>query len=161
MSRWHHGAVERASHRTADAAAQAGLDSARAAVEQPTPGESRGAGSGDPLIGDLRRAGLLPLLVLHFAAREPAYGNQLIDRIEALTGGALRVNPNTMYPLLRSLEQQGLVRGEWERPERRSRRFYRLTDAGEAERRRLAVEFRPRLDAVAAGIDLIRRELDA
>jgi PadR family transcriptional regulator, regulatory protein PadR len=51
------------------------------------------------------------------------------------------------------------VRGEWEHPERRSRRFYRLTDAGEAERRRLAVELGPRLDAVAAGIDLIRREL--
>jgi PadR family transcriptional regulator, regulatory protein PadR len=59
---------------------------------------------------------------------------------------------------VRSLEQQGLVRGEWEHPERRSRRFYRLTDAGEAERRRLAVELGPR-DAVAAGIDLIRREL--
>ena len=97
---------------------------------QPTPATGKGAGSGDPLIGDLRRAGLLPLLVLHFAAREPAYGNQLIDRIEALTGGALHVNPNTMYPLLRSLEAQGLVAGEWEHPERRSRRFYRATDDG-------------------------------
>ena len=35
----------------------------------------------DPLIGDLRRAGLLPLLVLHFASAAPAYGNQLIERI--------------------------------------------------------------------------------
>ena len=64
-----------------------------------------------------------------------------------------------MYPLLRQLEQQGLVRGEWEHPERRSRRFYRLTAAGEAERDRLAVDLGPRLDAIAAGIDLIRREL--
>ena len=122
--------MERASRRTADAAAQAGLDSARAAVDSPPPGTAKGAGSADPLIGDLRRAGLLPLLVLHFAAREPAYGNQLIERIAELTGGALRVNPNTMYPLLRSLEAQGLVAGEWEHPERRSRRFYRVTDAG-------------------------------
>ena len=30
-----------------------------------------------------------------------------------------------MYPLLRSLEAEGLVAGEWEHPERRSRRFYR------------------------------------
>jgi PadR family transcriptional regulator, regulatory protein PadR len=159
VSRWHHGAVERASHRTADAAAQAGLDSARAAVEQPTPGESRGAGSGDPLIGDLRRAGLLPLLVLHFASREPAYGNQLIDRIETLTGGALHVNPNTMYPLLRSLEAQGLVAGEWEHPERRSRRFYRATEEGLEELRRLSGELGPRLDRIAASIDAIRAEL--
>jgi DNA-binding PadR family transcriptional regulator len=143
---------------TAKAASAAGLEAARAAVEQPTPG--KGAGSGDPLIGDLRRAGLLPLLVLHFSAREPAYGNQLIERIETLTGGALHVNPNTMYPLLRSLEAQGLVAGEWEHPERRSRRFYRATDAGREELRRLTGELGPRLDRIAASIDAIRAELE-
>ena len=120
---------------------------------------ARGPGTTDPLLGELRRSGLLPVLVLHFIAEAPSYGNQLMERIENLSGGALAVNPNTMYPLLRSLEAKGLVRGEWEHPERRSRRFYRLTDAGEAERRRLAVELGPRLDAVAAGVDLIRREL--
>jgi DNA-binding PadR family transcriptional regulator len=147
----------RTPRRTAEAASATGLEAARAAVEQPPPG--RGAGSGDPLIGDLRRAGLLPLLVLHFAAREPAYGNQLIDRISALTGGALHVNPNTMYPLLRSLEAQGLVAGEWEHPERRSRRFYRVTDAGREELRRLQGELAPRLDRIAASIEAIRAEL--
>ena len=121
---------------------------------------ARGAGSQDPLVGELRRAGLLPLLVLHFLAGEPSYGNQLMDRVTELTGVLIAVNPNTMYPLLRSLEQQGLVRGEWEHPERRSRRFYRLTPAGQEERDRLAVELGPRLDAIAAGIDLIRRELE-
>src|SRR4051812_29661340 len=112
---------------------------------------ARGAGSQDPLVSELRRAGLLPLLVLHFLAREPSYGNQLMEHVTELTGGLIAVNPNTMYPLLRSLEQQGLVRGEWEPPERRSRRFYRLTDAGRAERDRLAAELGPRLDAGAAG----------
>jgi PadR family transcriptional regulator PadR len=135
------------------------METARAAVEQPTPG--KGAGSGDPLIGDLRRAGLLPLLVLHFASRDPAYGNQLIERIETLTGGALHVNPNTMYPLLRSLEARGLVAGEWEHPERRSRRFYRATDAGREELERLEGELGPRLDRIAASIEAIRAELNA
>jgi DNA-binding PadR family transcriptional regulator len=151
--------VQRASRRTADAAAQTGLETARAAVDQPVPPPAKGAGSTDPLIGDLRRAGLLPLLVLHFAAREPAYGNQLIERIGALTNGALSVNPNTMYPLLRSLEAQGFIAGEWEHPERRSRRFYRVTPEGQRERRRLAQELGPRLDRIAASIDAIRTEL--
>jgi DNA-binding PadR family transcriptional regulator len=150
--------VARTSRQTAEAASTTGLEAARAAVEQPTPG-TRGAGSGDPLIGDLRRAGLLPLLVLHFTAREPAYGNQLIDRIESLTGGALHVNPNTMYPLLRSLEEQGFVAGEWEHPERRSRRFYRATQAGREELGRLAAELAPRLDRIAGSIEAIRAEL--
>ena len=113
----------------------------------------------DPLIGDLRRAGLLPLLVLHYASKEPAYGNRLIERISELTGGALTVNPNTMYPLLRSLEAQGLVAGKWEHPERRSKRFYRVTEAGEEERRRLTAELGPRLDRIVESIRSIRAEL--
>ena len=117
--------------------------------------------SGDPLIGDLRRAGLLPLLVLHYISVEACYGNQLMDRIAELTGGALAVNPNTMYPLLRSLEAQGLVAGEWEHPERRSRRFYRATEAGREELRRLSGELEPRLDRIAASIDAIRAELSS
>ena len=139
------------------AAEAASLENARAAVSS-TPGGS-GAGRTDPLVGDLRRAGLLALLVLHYVARAPSYGNQLIDRIEQLTGGALTVNPNTMYPLLRSLEERGMVAGEWEHPERRSRRFYRITPEGEAERARLAGELEPRMDRIARSIRAIRREV--
>jgi PadR family transcriptional regulator, regulatory protein PadR len=118
-----------------------------------------GAGSADPLAGELRRAGLLPLLVLQFLGDGPSYGGALIERIETLSRGLIAVNPNTMYPLLRRLEADGLVAGEWEHPERRSRRFYRLTEAGAAERARLAESVEPRLDAVAAALSDIRREL--
>jgi DNA-binding PadR family transcriptional regulator len=118
-----------------------------------------GAGSQDPLIGDLRRGGLLPLLVLHFVGQEPCYGNQLIERISELTAGALAVNPNTMYPLLRNLEGRGLVRGEWEHPERRSRRFYAITPEGEAERAALREEVVPRLKRIARSIGAIQSEL--
>ena len=118
-----------------------------------------GAGSQDPLIGDLRRGGLLPLLVLHFVTEEPCYGNQLIERIASLTAGALAVNPNTMYPLLRNLEAKGLIAGEWEHPERRSRRFYSITDAGAEERGRLREEVEPRLERIARSINAIRAEL--
>ena len=113
----------------------------------------------DPLLGELRRAGLLPMLVLHFLGGGPSYGNQLIERISEVTGGLIAVNPNTMYPLLRSLEGRGLIAGEWEHPERRSRRFYRLTEDGERERARLAEEIAPHLDAVARSVDLIRSEI--
>jgi DNA-binding PadR family transcriptional regulator len=134
------------------------LDAARAAAGARA-ARGGGPGTADPLLGELRRAGLLPLLVLHFLAAGPSYGNQLMDHVAAITGGLLAVNPNTMYPLLRGLEEQGLVSGEWEHPERRSRRFYRLTPAGEKERRRLYAELEPRLAAIAAGIEKLRAEL--
>jgi PadR family transcriptional regulator PadR len=120
---------------------------------------SLGPGSIDPLIGDLRRSGLVTLLVLHYVSSDASYGNQLIDRIEALTGGALAVNPNTMYPLLHSLEARGLVAGAWEHPERRSRRFYSITESGADELRRLMGAVEPNLAAVAAMIELLRDEL--
>jgi DNA-binding PadR family transcriptional regulator len=143
---------------TSKAAAEAAsLADARAAVQK-APGGT-GKGSTDPLVGNLRRAGLLPLLVLHYAAREPAYGNQLIERIAGLTEGDLAVNPNTMYPLLRSLEARGLLAGEWEDPERRSRRFYRITPAGEEERARLAEELEPRMERIERSIRAIRAEV--
>ncbi len=141
--------------RTQRAVAEAApIETARAAA-----GARRGAGSQDPMVGELRRAGLLPLLVLHFLGEGPSYGGRLIERVGDTTGGLIAVNPNTMYPLLRDLESGGLVRAEWEHPERRSRRFYALTPAGEAERDRLAGELGPRLDAIAAGIAGVRREL--
>jgi DNA-binding PadR family transcriptional regulator len=64
-----------------------------------------------------------------------------------------------MYPLLRSLEERGLVAGEWEHPERRSRRYNRVTAAGEAERDRLAAELEPRLKRIERSIRAIRKEL--
>jgi len=141
---------------TKDAVARAApLQAARDAAGPATP---RGSAQ-DPLVGDLRRGGLLPLLVLHFLQEEPSYGNRLMERVLDVSGGVLTVNPNTMYPLLRSLEERGLIAGEWEHPERRSRRFYRLTKEGDAERTRLAGEVAPRLDAVSDGIERIRTQV--
>src|ERR671914_716399 len=78
----------------------------------------------DPFTGGLRRHEVLPLLVLHLISQGPSYGNQLMERIAGMTAGVLSVNPNTMYPLLRQLEERGLIQGEWEHPERRTRRYY-------------------------------------
>jgi DNA-binding PadR family transcriptional regulator len=98
-------------------------------------------------------------MVLHYVEADGCCGNELMQRIAALTDGTLAVNPNTMYPLLRSLEARGFLNGEWEHPERRSRRCYRVTAAGRAERRRLVKQLGPNLDAIATTIDLIRHEL--
>ena len=118
-----------------------------------------GRRSQDPFAGELRRREILPLLVLHLIGEGPSYGNQLIERIGAMTAGVLSVNPNTMYPLLRRMESSGLIEGQWEHPERRSRRYYSLTEEGRAEYGRLVEEVRPFLDAVKESIDEIVHEV--
>ncbi len=144
---------------TQDAVADAAVQSDVRTVAGARSAAAAGPGSGDPLLAGLRKAGLLRLLVLHLLGSGPSYGNQLMDRVAELTGGLVAANPNTMYPLLRALESEGLVAGEWEHPERRSRRFYRVTAQGTAQRDRLVAEVAPRLDELAVAVDLIRREL--
>ena len=109
--------------------------------------------------GEIRRRDVFPLLVLHLIAREPAYGNRLIEEIEAISEGVISVNPNTIYPLLRELEARGLIEGRWEHPDRRTRRYYSITTAGRKEYRRLRAELRPFLDSVIRSVSLIEREI--
>lgn len=146
--------------REAKPISEAVAQAARAGAEgvEEREGRRRGRPS-DAFGGDIRRRDVFPLLVLHLVAREPTYGNRLIESIEEMTQGVISVNPNTMYPLLRSLEAGGCIVGEWEHPERRSRRFYRITAEGEAERERLAERVGGRLDAIADGVSRIQREL--
>jgi PadR family transcriptional regulator, regulatory protein PadR len=119
----------------------------------------RAGGAMDVFGGEIRRRDLFPLLVLHLIAREPAYGNKLIEEIETITGGVISVNPNTIYPLLRDLEARGLIEGQWEHPDRRTRRFYSITPAGRKEYRRLVDELEPFLDSVIKSVTLIKREI--
>ena len=123
------------------------------------PEPQRGRQAGDPFTGEMRRRDVLPLLVLHYISAGPSYGNQLMERISSVTAGVLSVNPNTMYPLLRSLEARGLIEGSWEHPERRSRRYYAITDAGRAEYERLERDVRPFLDSIQRSIAEITREV--
>ena len=146
----------------ADKKSQRSLDAAREAVAQ-AGGIDEAVAPGrrpqDPFTGELRRRAILPLLVLHLINERPSYGNQLIERIGAMTAGVLSVNPNTMYPLLRQLEGRGLIEGQWEHPERRSRRYYSLTDEGRSEYARLVEDVRPFLDSVKSSIDEIVHEV--
>ena len=60
--------------------------------------------------------------------RTPDYGYALL---ESLNDIGITVDANTLYPLLRRLEKQGLLTSEWNTDEARPRKFYRTSDAGE------------------------------
>ena len=75
------------------------------------------------------KAALLQALI-----RGPGYGLDLIDRVRQQTSGRLSLNNGSVYPALRALEREGLVKsyeGETA-PERggRPRRYYRITGLG-------------------------------
>ena len=72
------------------------------------------------------RRGRVPDLLLGALLGGPAHGYELMDRLEAVSGGNWRPSPGSVYPLLQAFEDQGLV----ERQESQGRRIFALTDAG-------------------------------
>src|SRR5258708_34399020 len=73
----------------------------------------------------------LVLLALLERAAEPMYGYQIGRSLEELAEGAPLVKQGTLYPLLRTMEGNGLLRSEVE-PSVTSppRRYYTITDQG-------------------------------
>ena len=86
---------------------------------------------------ELRRGSLI-LAVLASLRREQ-YGYSL--RV-ALGEVGVEMEESTLYPLLRRLESQGLLVSEWREEEKLKKRFYRLSDEGEAVLTRLHAEWR-------------------
>ena len=115
--------------------------------------------SRDLLGPEVSRRDLVPVLVLHLMRDEPVYGNLIMKGIEEMTDGVLSVNPNTIYPMLRSMEERGLIDGAWEHPDRRTRRLYSITDEGVAELERLREGLAPILDSAIRSMTLIKAEL--
>ena len=77
--------------------------------------------------------GTLALLVLSLLRRRPMYGYELGATVKQETDGAFEWKAGSLYPCLHKLEQDGLVRAEWEgKPEGRQRKYYHLTGNGEA-----------------------------
>ncbi|HTU83129.1 MAG TPA: PadR family transcriptional regulator [Candidatus Acidoferrales bacterium] len=120
---------------------------------------SAGLPVGELIRGPIKSKTIFPVIVLHLLAQAPDHGHGLMQRIDGLCQGLLAVNTNTMYPLLRRLEERGFVVGEWEHPTKRSRRYYRITDAGRERLERIKSAMLPYLDMLAASIARLRGEL--
>ena len=74
---------------------------------------------------ELRR-GTLILLVLS-QLREDMYGYSLVKQ---LNDNDIPMDANTLYPLLRRLEGQGLLESRWDTAESKPRKYYKITENG-------------------------------
>jgi PadR family transcriptional regulator PadR len=90
----------------------------------------------DSLRLELRRGCLIVAVLAQL--REEHYGYTLR---KALADEGLAIEESTLYPLLRRLETQGLLKSEWREEDKRNKRFYRLSDEGEAILAQLLVEW--------------------
>lgn len=89
------------------------------------------------LITELKR-GTLTLCVLS-QLEEKQYGYSLL---QVLCDKHIAIEANTLYPLLRRLETQGLLESSWDTTEARPRKFYSLSNKGRTILGELATAWR-------------------
>jgi PadR family transcriptional regulator, regulatory protein PadR len=87
--------------------------------------------------------GSAELAILALLAEESLYGFEIAKQIEHKTGGVLRFNLASLYPMLYELEKRGWVKGRWEANRAgRDRRYYSLTPKGKRKLAPLRQEWR-------------------
>jgi PadR family transcriptional regulator PadR len=77
---------------------------------------------GNDLVG-----GLVRLHILHHAAKEAIFG---LGIMEELSRHGYDISPGTLYPILHSLEKQGLLKSKENFVAGKRRRIYRATPKG-------------------------------
>lgn len=89
---------------------------------------------------------IVKLLILKLLIEKSCYGNEIIDKIEQLINYKWKPSPGMIYPLLRSMEEDLLIKGWWDEPDKKTKRHYMITDTGIKHYERLKYINKPLLE---------------
>ncbi|AUD65254.1 PadR family transcriptional regulator [Tenericutes bacterium MZ-XQ] len=79
----------------------------------------------DNMIQELKRG--TQIMIVLSALKEMQYGYSLL---QVLNEKNVSIEAGTLYPLLRRLDQQGLLDSIWDTTESRPRKYYKLSENG-------------------------------
>ncbi len=74
--------------------------------------------------------GLLRYYILHKIAQKPIHGYEIIQDIDSKTEGAWRPGAGSLYPILKKLVSEGLIKADPEPSNEATRRVYQITPKG-------------------------------
>lgn len=74
--------------------------------------------------------GLLPIYVLYILSLGETNGNEISHKIGERTNGKWIPSTGGIYPLLKRLETDGLIEGEWDDLDKKFQKTYSLTEKG-------------------------------
>lgn len=76
--------------------------------------------------------GSTTLLILNLLSIEDMYGYQMVKELEMRSNDTFTLKEGTMYPILHTLESEGMVESYWdESGTARKRKYYHITDQGQ------------------------------
>lgn len=80
---------------------------------------------------DYPERGWIQFLLLRILYEKPMHGYQLLEEIEQRSGGFHKLEPGSIYTLLRRMEERGLLESKWEKVEGGpDKRVYTVTKDG-------------------------------
>ncbi|MDG6905923.1 MAG: PadR family transcriptional regulator [Nitrososphaerota archaeon] len=86
--------------------------------------------------------GLLLHYILYQIYKRPTHGYEIIQEIEARTEGAWRPGPGSIYPMLKKLVAEGLIKSECPSKTHAEHRIYQITPKGRAQVQKIKNVFR-------------------
>ena len=94
--------------------------------------------------------GTLHMLILKTLALEPMHGFGIGVRLEQISRGVFHVNAGSLFPALRRLERDRLIKGEWRTTENNRRaKYYILTADGRARLKQETRDWEAQITAIA------------
>ncbi len=71
------------------------------------------------------------ILILKLLDEKSMYGYEMIKEIEKKSSGIFNFKEGTLYPILHTLEDKGLVKAYWDEGNgKRKRKYYQITEKG-------------------------------
>jgi len=104
--------------------------------------------------------GTLDMLILKTLALEPMHGYGIGVRLTQISRGVFHVNAGSLFPALRRLERDGLIKGDWDSTEHNRRaRYYSLTSAGRSALRKQTADWQAQTAAIGRILNASPREV--
>ena len=103
--------------------------------------------------------GLLPIYVLYILSLGATNGNEISHKIGQRTNGKWVPSTGGIYPLLKRLESDGLIDGEWDDLDKKFQKTYSLTEKGFKEFKSKKVILKSKIEESLDVFNIIYKDL--
>ena len=110
-------------------------------------------------VGQVFTKGLLPIYVLYILSLGPTNGNEISHKIGLRTNGKWVPSTGGIYPLLKRLESDNLIVGNWDDPSKKFQKIYELTQKGLIEFENKKIILQPKLEESLEVFNIIYNNL--
>ncbi|EQB88714.1 DNA-binding PadR family transcriptional regulator [Clostridium punense] len=110
-------------------------------------------------VGQVFTKGLLPIYVLYILSLGPTNGNDISHKVGDRTHGFWLPSTGGIYPLLKKMEKQGYVQGNWDDSKKKAQKIYSITEEGLQEFTQKKVLLRSKIEEALEVFKIIYKDL--